>query len=434
MAPELVGAGGFVALLALIALRAPIGLALMLVGGGGLTIIQGTRTLDFVAGQAPVSALMNYTLSTLPMFLFMGVLAVRIGMAERLYDTANTFVRHRRGGLAMASVLSCGGFGAVCGSSVATVTTMARIAVPPMLKNGYSPRLAGGSIAAGTTLGILIPPSLPLIVYAILTETSIGKLFAAGIIPGIVAMLLYVFAVWVWTRIDPQSAPVGLRAGWRERIAALGRIGGVLALFLLVMGGIFIGLFTPSEGAAIGAAGAMVIGLVTRTLTPEVFRASVVETVQLSTMIIFIVLGVTFYEYFLQASRIPNVFVGFVEALDLSPLALILLLVAAFVLLGCVLDSMAILFIFTPVIFPLVLQAGFDPVWFGIIMVMVIEFGLVTPPIGLNIFLLSRVTPQISMTDAFVGVVPFIAVDVLRLALFIAFPGLVLFLPGLLFD
>lgn len=434
MSPQSVGIAGFVALLALIALRAPIGLALMLVGGVGLTLIHGYDTMLFVVAQAPVTALSNYTLSTLPMFLFMGVLAVRIGMADALFTAANTFVGHRPGGLAMASILSCAGFGAVCGTSVATVSTMARIAVPPMLRLGYNPRLAGGSVAAGATLGILIPPSLPLIVYAIITETSIGRLFAAGFLPGLIATLLYMAAVWVWLRLRPGYAPLGERVDWRGRLVALRRVWGIAALFALVMGGIFVGFFTPTEGAAIGAAGAMAVGLISRRLSLRVFGEAVAETVQLTTMILFIVIGISFYEYFLQASRIPNAIVDFVGWLDLSPMGLILLLVVFFILMGCVLDSVAILFIFTPVVFPLVQNAGFDPVWFGIIMVMVVEFGLLTPPIGMNVFLLSRVTPEIAMVDAFAGVVPFILADILRIALFILFPGLVLFLPDLLFS
>ncbi|PVH27405.1 TRAP transporter large permease [Pararhodobacter oceanensis] len=434
MSAQGIGLAGFVALLALIALRAPIGLALMIVGGGGLTLIHGWDTMLFVVSQAPVSALSNYTLSTLPMFLFMGVLAVRIGMADAMFTAANTFVGHRPGGLSMASILSCAGFGAVCGTSVATVSTMARIAVPPMLKLGYNSRLAGGSVAAGATLGILIPPSLPLIVYAIITETSIGRLFAAGFLPGLIATLFYMATVWVWLRFRPDYAPLGTRVSWRGRVASLRNIWGIAALFTLVMGGIFVGFFTPTEGAAIGAAGAMLVGVISRRLSMRVFREAIAETVQLSTMILFIVIGISFYEYFLQASRIPNAIVDFVTWMDLSPTGLILLLLAFFVLMGCVLDSIAILFIFTPVVFPLVQQAGFDPVWFGIIMVMVVEFGLLTPPIGMNVFLLSRVTPQISIIDAFAGVMPFVVADILRIALFIVFPGLVLFLPNLLFN
>ncbi len=434
MAPETIGLFGFVALLVLIALRAPIAVALILVGGGGLWMIHGWDSLIFVASEAPIVSLSSYTLTTLPMFLFMGVLAVRIGLADSLFSAAHKFVGHYRGGLAMAGVLSCGGFGAVCGSSIATVSTMARIAVPPMLRFGYHPRLAGGSVAAGATLGILIPPSLPLIVYAILTETSIGKLFAAGIVPGIVAALFYMAAVAVWMRIRPDYGPTRERAGWAERFGALRHVWGVVALFLLVMGGIFSGFFSPSEGAAIGAAGALAIGVLTRRLSWSGFRTAIFETVEVSTMILFIVVGINFYEYFLQASRIPEEVAAFVTALELSPYQLIFALIVFFILLGCVLEAIAILFIFTPIFFPLVLQAGFDPVWFGIVMVMVVEFGLLTPPIGMNVFILAKVTPEIRVIDAFAGVLPFVLADVLRIGLIVAVPGIALFLPNLLYP
>lgn len=434
MSSETIGLLGFVVLLALIALRAPIAIALILVGATGVWLIHGFDTLLFVASEAPITALSSYTLTTLPMFMFMGVLAVRIGMADSLFSAAHKFVGHYRGGLAMASILSCGGFGAVCGSSIATVSTMARIAVPPMLSFGYNPRLAGGSVAAGATLGILIPPSLPLIVYAILTESSIGKLFAAGIVPGILATLLYMAAVSVWMRFRPEFGPTRERANWAERFAALRDIWGVACLFGLVMGGIFVGFFSPSEGASIGAAGALAIGVLSRKLSWQDFKKAVFETVEVSTMILFIVVGINFYEYFLQASRIPEAVVTFVTYLDLSPYGLIALLVAFFVLLGCVLESIAILFIFTPIVFPLVLQAGFDPIWFGIVMVMVVEFGLLTPPMGMNVFILSKVTPEIRIIDAFAGVLPFVLSDVVRILLVILIPGIAMFLPNLLFP
>lgn len=434
MSAEMIGLLGFFVLLALIALRAPIAVALILVGGGGVWLIHGADTLLFVASEAPVVALSSYTLTTLPMFMFMGVLAVRIGMADSLFSAAHKFVGHFRGGLAMAGILSCAGFGAVCGSSIATVSTMSKIAVPPMLGFGYNPRLAGGSVAAGATLGILIPPSLPLIVYAILTESSIGKLFAAGIVPGILATLLYMATVTVWTRIRPEIGPVRERAGWNERLAALREIWSVACLFGLVMGGIFFGLFSPSEGASIGAAGALAIGLIGRKLSWRDFKLAVFETVEVSTMILFIVVGINFYEYFLQASRIPEAVVAFVNYLDLSPYGLITLLVVFFVLLGCVLESIAILFIFTPIVYPLVQQAGFDPIWFGIVMVMVVEFGLLTPPMGMNVFILAKVTPEIRVIDAFAGVLPFVVSDIVRIVLVILIPGIALCLPNLLFP
>jgi tripartite ATP-independent transporter DctM subunit len=434
MSPEVVGAAGFAILLALIALRAPIALALILVGGGGLAALHGVDTLLYVAGEAPVTALSNYTLTALPLFLFMGALTVRIGMADALFSAAHAMVGHRRGGLAMASILSCGGFGAVCGSSVATVTTMARIAVPPMLRLNYDPRLAGGSVAAGATLGILIPPSLPLIIYAVLTETSVGRLFAAGLVPGLIAILFYSGAVVVVTQFNPAAGPVRAKARRAERLASLRRIWTVGVLFLIVMGGIFAGFFTPTEGAAMGAAGTILIGLITGKLSRGSFAAAVQETVETTAMILAIIIGISFFEYFLQASRIPDAVSSWIGSMDLGPTGLVVMLILLFAALGCVLDSIAILFIFTPIVFPLVLDAGLDPVWFGIIMVMVVEFGLLTPPFGMNVFLLSKVSPQIGLGQAFAGVMPFVIADVGRIALLVALPGLTLFLPRMLFG
>lgn len=434
MTAQLTGAAGFALLLVLIALRAPVALALILVGGGGLGLLHGFDSLLYVAGEAPVTALSNYTLTALPLFLFMGALTVRIGMADALFSAAHAFVGHRRGGLAIASILSCGGFGAVCGSSVATVTTMARIAVPSMLRLKYDPRLAGGSVAAGATLGILIPPSLPLIIYAVLTETSVGRLFAAGIVPGLVAIVFYSAAVAVITWFKPDAGPVRSKADWSERLAGLRRIWTVGVLFLIVMGGIFAGLFTPTEGAAMGAAGTIAIGVVTGRLTRAGFAAAVLETVETTAMILAIIIGIAFFEFFLQASRIPEAVADWIGLLDLSPSGLVVMLIVVFVALGCVLDSMAILFIFTPIVFPLVLSAGLDPVWFGIVMVMVVEFGLLTPPFGMNVFILAKVSPEIRLGQAFAGVMPFVIADVLRIALLVALPGITLFLPRLLYG
>jgi len=434
MAPELVGLTGFVVLLVLIALRAPIAIALILVGFFGVWSLHGLDSAIYVASDAPIAALSNYTLSTLPMFLFMGVLVVRCRIADDLFRAANSFVGHHRGGLSMAGIVACAGFGAVCGSSLATVSTMGKIAVPQMLRYGYQPRLAAGSVAAGATLGILIPPSLPMIIYAILTETSIGKLFAAGVIPGIIATALYMAAITVWMWWRPEYGPPAAHASWADRLRTLRSVWSIIAMFALVMGGIFLGLFSPTEGAAMGAGAAALIGAVTRRLSWTSFVEGVLESVQITTVILFIIIGINIYEFFLQASRIPEAIVALVGAMHLGPYQLIALLIVAFVFLGCVLDSVAILFIFTPVVFPLVLHAGFDPIWFGVTMIMVVEFGLMTPPIGMNVFILTKVVPELKLSDTFAGVGPFIVADIIRIILFVLFPGLVLFLPNLLFP
>jgi len=301
MTPLEVGAAGFVVLFALIAGRMPIGLALLLVGLGGLATLHGFDTTLFVLGSAPVETLSRFTLSVLPLFLLMGSFAVRSGLSEGLYRAANGFVGQWPGGLTMASIIACGGFGAVCGSSLATVSTMAKIAVPEMLRYNYSPKLAAGSIAAWGTLGILIPPSLLMIVYAFLTETSVGRLFAAGIVPGVVSVLLYLATIAIWTRLNPEIGPAGERTPWHARWVLLKDVWGVVVLFGLVMGGIFAGLFSPTEGGAVGAFGALIIGLVKRRIDLRVFILSVRETVQLSAMIFFIVVGVSVFDFFMQA-------------------------------------------------------------------------------------------------------------------------------------
>ncbi|MBF0277906.1 MAG: TRAP transporter large permease [SAR324 cluster bacterium] len=437
MPPIIVGLIGVVALLVIIALRAPLGLALLGVGFTSLWYLHGWDTALYVASTAPVTVMSSHTLSVLPLFIFMGAISVRSGLAESLYNAAYGFVGHRRGGLAIASIAACAGFGAICGSSLATVSTMGRIAVPQMKRYGYDRKLAAGSVATGGTLGILIPPSLPMIIYAMVTETSIGKLFAAGLIPGIIATLLYIAVTAVWTYLKPDIGPAGKRLPWSERFKLLFQVWGVVGLFIVVMGGILTGIFSPTEGAAVGAMGATVLGLARfirdRTYLERFFGA-VKEAIQTSVMIFFAVIGISVFEYFLQAARVPQGVESFISSLNFGPFGVMALLLVVLILLGCFLDSIAILFIITPVIFPIVVANGFDPIWFGIIMIMVVEFGLVTPPIGMNVFLLSKLLPDTTTWEVFLGVLPYLAADFLRLAIFLAFPAIVLWLPSLLFP
>ena len=434
MSPLATGLVGFIILLVLIALRAPVGLALAVTGFVGLWVLHGLDTAVFVLSTEPVATLNGYTLSVLPLFLLMGSFAVRAGLSEGLFKAANAFVGHRRGGLAMASVVACGGFGAVCGSSLATVTTMAKISIPEMLRYNYSPKLAAGAIAAGGTLGILIPPSLVMIIYAFLTETSVGKLFAAGIIPGAVATLLYVIAVTILMRFKPELGPAARRLPWRERFATLRDVWGVVALFGLVMGGIFVGAFSPTEGAAVGAFGALVLGVANRRIDWAGFVACIKETMQVSAMIFFIVIGISIFDYFMQASRVPEELGAYVAGLQLSPATVMAGIILFLVLLGCVMDSIAIVFLTTPFLFPIIVHLGYDPVWFGIVMVVIVEFGLITPPFGMNVFVISKMTPEVTTWGAFEGVAPFIASDIVRVAIFLVFPGIVLWLPNLLYS
>jgi tripartite ATP-independent transporter DctM subunit len=434
MAPVTIGLVGVLGLMVIAALRAPIGLALILAGFGGLWALHGLNTALFALANAPMTVLSSYTLSVLPLFVLMGTVAVNGGLAEALYRTAYAFVGHRRGGLAISSIVACAGFGSICGSSVATVSTLGRVAIPEMLRYGYSKRLAAGSLAAGGTLGILIPPSVAMIIYAMVTQTSLGRLFAAGIIPGIIATILYSLATTVWMHFNPAMGPAGERTPWPERLRSLRSVWGVAALFGIVMGGMFSGLFSPTEGASVGAFGAIVLGFMQRELTFSKLYEAVIEAVQTSVMILFAVVGISVFEYFLQAARVPQGVETFVRELAWGPTGAMMLIIGVLILLGCFLDSIAILFIVTPVIYPIVVGYGYDPIWFGIIMVMVVEFGLITPPFGMNVFVLTKVVPNIGTGEAFAGVGPYIAADFVRIGLLMLFPVLVLWLPNLLYG
>lgn len=433
MTPAAAGLIGLVLLLVLTALRMPIGLALGVVGIGGTWALLGWDTLIFALGSAPVEAMSNFTLSVLPLFLFMGILAVKAGFAEALYKAAYAFVGHRKGGLAIASIFACGGFGAVSGSSIATVAAMGKLAVPEMLRYRYSPSLAAGSVGTAGTVAILIPPSLPMIIYALLTETSIGQLFAAGILPGIIAVLLYALTTVVWMYFRPQDGPAGERVSWPNRIRALGGVWGVVTIFVLVLGGIFGGLFSPTEGASVGAFGALVLGVASGAIRWKQFVEAVSETVVLTAAILFVVIGVSLFSFFVTGAQFPQFLSGFISGLELSKYWVLLVVVILLIVLGCFLDVIAIIFVTTPVLFPIMRDLGFHPVWYGIVTMMVVEFGAVTPPIGMNIFVLVKQLPQVSAAQAFRGIAPFLIADSIRLALIVAFPVIVLWLPGVFF-
>lgn len=434
MSPLAVGAIGFVVMLILKGLRSPIGVGLGLVGFFGVWYLKGFDTALYVLSTAPVETLSRFTLAVFPLFILMGILAVKAGLADGLFNAANAMVGHRRGGLAIASIFGCGGFAAVNGSSLSTAATMAKLAVPQMLRFGYDKRLATGSVAAGGTLGIMIPPSLGMIVYAVLTETSIGKMFAAGILPGLLAIALYAVVISVWTRIEPDIAPVTPKAPWPERLRAMREIWGILLLFGVVMGGIFTGQFSPTEGGAVGAFGALVIGILVGRINFRVFVEALRESVELTAMVMLIIVGVSIFEFFISSARFPQEMSAFINTLNAPPAVIILLIIGFLIVLGGFMEVIAIIFITTPFLFPIIVDLGYDPIWWGIVMIMVGEFGVITPPVGMNVFVVSKMVPQASIADVFRGVLPFLAGDVVRLVLIISFPAIALWLPGLLFD
>lgn len=435
---------GFALLIFLIlVVRMPIAFAMAIVGFFGFAILQGLtfeNMFDFrwkapltLASNRVIETAQEYGLSVVPLFILMGNFVTRSGLSHELYNAAYTFLGHRRGGLAMSTVVACGGFSAICGSSLATSATMAKVALPPMRKFGYADSLATASIAAGGTLGILIPPSVILVIYGLLTETSIRELFAAGFIPGLLGIILYMGAVrWVVMR-NPKSGPAGERSTWAERIEALKGIWGVLLLFTIVMGGIYMGVFTPTEAAGIGAAGAFVIALARRKLTLVSTYEVLSDTARTSTMLFGVIIGALIFSDFINRAGLPTFLLEFVQDLDVSPMVVILVILGIYILLGMVFESLSMLLLTVPVLYPLIDSLGFDLVWYGIVVVVVTEISLITPPVGMNVFVLSAVLRDVRTGTIFKGVTPFWCADIVRLALIVAFVPITLFLPELLY-
>ncbi|MBX3599753.1 MAG: TRAP transporter large permease [Rubrivivax sp.] len=419
---------GFAAMFVLMALRVPIALAMGLVGFVGLGLMRSwPAAVSSTAGE--FVGIGTYTLSVVPLFVLMGNFVTRAGMSRDLYQAAYALIGHLRGGLAMSTIAACAGFGAICGSSIATTATMARVAMPEMQRFHYAPAFAAGSVCAGATLGILIPPSVILVIYGIMTEQSIGALFAAGVIPGLVATAFYLLAsAWV-TRRHPDWGPPGERASWKQRLAALRNIWGVLALFALVMGGMYGGFFTPTEAAGVGAMGGFVFALARRALTLQRLFDVLGDSARTSAMLFTIVIGASLFANFLNFTELPAALREFVTALDVHPVMVIVAICLIYVVLGTAMESLSMMLLTVPIFFPLVTSLGFDPVWFGILVVCVIEISLITPPVGMNIFVLSSVMPSLPTHVIWRGVMPFIAADVLRMAVLIAFPVLSLWLP-----
>lgn len=426
---EYAGVLGFVAALALIALRVPVAVAMGLVGIAGAAMIADWNTVAFVLGSAPFQAVFPYGLSVVPLFVFMGVFAARAGLSRNLYEGVYVFVGHRKGGLAMATVGACAAFGAICGSSLATAATMAKVAMPEMRRRGYADTLASASVAAGGTLGVLIPPSIIIIVYALLTEQSIGALFAAALIPGLVGTAMYMAAVAVQVHLNPTLGPAGERFTWGQRLHALRRVWDVALLFAAVIGGIYTGVFSPTEAAAVGAAGAFLFALARRQLTWSVLVQALAETAVTTGMIFLILIGAALFNYFIEASRLPDVLVGGLTGLGWPPLAVLVAILVFYLVLGCFMDALSMILLTVPFIFPIIVAIGYDPVWFGILLVVVVELGLITPPIGMNLFVIQGTTPGLSLTTMVRGIVPFIVADIVRVGVLVAFPALVLWLP-----
>lgn len=429
---------GFGAVLILVFLRMPIAIAMGLVGFVGFMELRNFRASISMVARLVIDTAQDYGLSVVPLFILMGLFVNKGGLSRELYQVSNAFLGHFRGGLAMATIVACAGFAAICGSSLATAATMSKVALPQMRQYNYADGLSTASIAAGGTLGILIPPSVILVIYGLLTETSIGKLFIAGIIPGLLGVILYLAAVRFTVARNPEAGPAGERTDWSGRLSALRSVWAVLLLFFLVIGGLYGVLnfwpihltFSPTEAAGMGAAGAFLIALSRRRLTLSGVMQVLIETAQTTAGLFAVLIGAWIFSNFVNQAGLPEALREAVSAAGLSPMTVMLLILLIYIALGCVFESLSMLLLTVPIFFPLVTSLGFDPVWFGIIVVVVTEISLITPPVGLNVFVLKGVVGDVSTGTIFKGVTPFWIVDIIRLIILVAFPALVLFLPN----
>jgi C4-dicarboxylate transporter, DctM subunit len=432
MSADAAAVAGFVALFVLILLRVPVGMAMGLVGVTGYGYIVGATPALKMVGLTSMRTVTDYTFGVIPMFLLMGSIVSRSGMSRELFRAANNFVGHWRGGLGVATIAACGGFAAISGSSVATAATFATVAYPEMRRYAYPQSFAAGIIAAGGTLGAIFPPSIVLAVYGLITQQDIGKLFIAGILPGLLAVCMYMLTIAIIGLARPDFLPAGPRAGWKERLASLRDVWAALALFVFVIGGLYGGLFTPTEAGGMGACGAFVISIARRRLTPAGVLESLLQATRTAAAVFTILIGALLFGYFLTVTQTPQKVTEFLAGLGLGRYGVLALIMLMYLALGCLMDAMAMIILTVPILFPVVTALGFDPIWFGVIIVMTVELGLIHPPVGMNVFVIKTAVHDVSFTTIFKGVLPFIAADMLRLVILIGFPQIALYLPSLM--
>ncbi|MCR5858562.1 TRAP transporter large permease [Mesorhizobium sp. J428] len=430
-----IGLWSFPVLLVLIFLRMPIGLAMLICGLGGSWILAGS-TIPIMAKlkSETYSTFASHSLSIIPLFLLMGQFAGLGGMSQSLFKAANAWLGHRRGGVAMAAIGACAGFGAICGSSLATAATMAQVALPELKRYGYSGGLATGTLAAGGTLGILIPPSIVLVIYAILAEQNIAKLFLAAFVPGILAAIGYMIAISIYVRLYPETAGQSPRLPYGERFRALVDVWPVLLVFLAVVGGIYFGWFTPTEGAAVGAAGTGLIAWINGGLTRRTLVQSILMTASATAMIFFIVFGAAMYNGFLALTQMPQIAAAYISGQGFNPWVVMVGILVLYLILGCVMDSLSMILLTIPIFFPIVtaLDYGLQPeefaIWFGILVLIVVEVGLITPPVGMNLFVINSMAKETPILATYRGVTPFVISDLVRTAILVVFPAISLFM------
>ncbi|MCP3942778.1 MAG: TRAP transporter large permease [Desulfobacteraceae bacterium] len=438
MSPTFIGIIGIIIMILIFLTRMPVAFVMATVGFVGFSTMITTNAGLALLSRNIYETFSSYDLTTIPLFILMGQLGFNAGISKRLYETGYKFLGHVRGGLAMATVTACTAFGAVCGSSPATAATMATVGLPEMKRYNYDDELATGSVASGGGLGMIMPPSVVLIIYGILTEQSIGALFVAGIFPALLVTILFIFCIYIRCRINPEQGPPGEKFSWQEKMLSLLGLGETLIVFTLVIGGIFIGLFTPTEAAAIGAFGMLLIALIRRQISWQGFVRSLIETLKTSCMVIMLIAGAVIFGKFLAVTRIPFEIAGWVTRLEMAPVLIMGVIIMIYFVGGCFMDALAFVTLTVPIFFPVVMELGFDPIWFGIIIVMVTEMGVITPPVGINVYVVYGVAKnvleeEIPLEKIFKGIFPFLIAVILGVIIMIIFPSIILFLPNLMY-
>jgi C4-dicarboxylate transporter DctM subunit len=438
MSPTVIGVAGIVLMIAIFMTRMPVAYVMAMVGFVGFTVMSSVNGGLNLLAKDFYNVFSSYGLTTIPLFILTGQLAFNAGISAKLYGSAYRFLGHTKGGLAIATVSACTAFGAVCGSSAATAATMATVGLPEMKKFGYGDEMAAGSVASGGGLGMIMPPSVVLIVYGILTEQSIGKLFMAGILPALLVTVLFIITIIIWCRFAPEQGPRGESFTWMEKCRSLGGMVETLAVFALIMGGLFFGLFTPTEAAAVGVMGVLLVSVIRRQLTWEGFVDALYETLKTSCMVMMLVAGATIFGKFLAVTRIPYDIASWIGHFDLPPIIILGMVILVYFIGGCFMDSLALVMLTVPIFFPLVLSLGYDPIWFGIIIVMVTEMGVITPPVGINVYVVygvARGLPggEIPLESIFRGIAPFMIAVLVGTIILAIFPQIILFLPDLMY-
>lgn len=430
MSPTTIGLIGLAILIIVLFSRMPVGFVMALIGVLGFSYVVSWEAGLRIMAKDFFGIFGSYSLTVVPLFILMGQVTFHAGISSRLFDTAYKFVGHLPGGLAMATVAACAGFAAVCGSTNAAAATMATVAMPEMKRYKYGDVLSTGTVAAGGSLGILIPPSVIFIIYGILTEQSIGKLFVAGVVPGILLSALFGLTIYIWVRLRPEIAPRGPKTTFKEKLISLSGVGETLILFILVMGGLFIGFFTPTEAGAIGAGGAIVLGFIRRRLTWKGFMQALFESTRISCMVLVIVAGATVFGHFLAITRIPYALATWVSELALPNFGIMAFIIFVYLVGGCFIDALALILLTIPIFYPVVTNMGYNPIWFGVIIVLVTQMGVITPPVGVNVYVVHGVVKDVPLESIFKGAFPFLVALILCALILIPFPQIALFLPG----